>query len=84
MYKPLAVIVIFLFDVINEIISNFSRLASNAKLIVQKKQIQEANLQKSLRQLQEVNVEFRTMDKDINTIRPQLMKLQRNKDEYTR
>ena len=84
MYKPLAVIVIFLFDVINEIISNFSRLASNAKLIAQKKQIQEANLQKSLRQLQEVNVEFRTMDKDINTIRPQLMKLQRNKDEYTR
>ena len=32
----------------------------------------------------EINMQFRTMDKDINTVRPLLMKLQREKDEYTR
>jgi len=42
------------------------------------------NLQQATRHMQEVNVEFRTMDRDINTIRPQLMKLQRTKDDYTR
>lgn len=56
----------------------------NARLIGQKKQEAQKNLNQAVRHMQEVNVEFRTMDKDINTVRPLLMKLQRNKDEYTR
>ncbi len=56
----------------------------NARLVGLKKQEATKNLQQATRHLQEVNMEFRTMDKDINTIRPQLMKLQRTKDEYTR
>lgn len=38
----------------------------------------------SLRSYREVNMEFRTMDKDINTVRPELMKLQWEKKQYTR
>ena len=38
----------------------------------------------SLRSYREVNMEFRTMDKDINTVRPELMKLQWEKRQYTR
>ncbi len=56
----------------------------NARLIGQRKLEAEKNLGQAIRHLQEINVEFRTMDKDINTIRPQLMKLQRNKEDYTR
>ena len=60
------------------------RIIENSKLIGVK--LQEANrnhpqLQKKCNQ---INVEFRTMDKDINTVRPLLMKLQREKDQYTR
>ena len=36
------------------------------------------------RKFAQVNIEFRTMDKDINTVRPLLMKLQREKDQLTR
>ena len=31
-----------------------------------------------------INVQFRTMDKDINTVRPELMKLQWEKEQYFR
>jgi hypothetical protein len=31
----------------------------------------------------QINMQFRTMDKDINTVRPELMKLQREKDHHT-
>ena len=60
------------------------RLMDNAKLIGFKKNEVQKNLSQAVRYLQEINIEFRTMDRDINTVRPQLMKLQRNKDEYTR
>ena len=56
----------------------------NFKLLGQKKLEAEKNFKQAACHLQEKNIEFRTIDKDINTIRPRLMKLQRNKDEYTR
>ena len=61
-----------------------NRVMENAKLLGKKDQeAQKAVLQAS-RMFAQVNMEFRTMDKDINTVRPLLMKLQREKDQYTR
>ena len=56
----------------------------NAKMLGDK--LNEANraVMTVQRQFAQVNVEFRTMDKDINTVRPLLMKLQREKDQLTR
>ena len=59
-------------------------LMENAKLLGQRRINAEKNMQQAIRHNRETTVEYRTMDKDINTVRPQLMKLQRNKDEYTR
>jgi hypothetical protein len=56
----------------------------NAKLLGQRKNDAEKNIVQASKHHREINVEYRTMDKDINTVRPQLMKLQRQKDEYTR
>ena len=60
------------------------RLMENAKMLGDK--LNEAN--KAVitvqRQFAQVNIEFRTMDKDINTVRPLLMKLQREKEQLTR
>lgn len=56
----------------------------NARQLGQRKQDAEKNLNQAIRHMRETTVEYRTMDKDINTVRPQLMKLQRNKDDYTR
>ena len=66
------------------IVAHIHRLMDNARVLFLKKQEAQLNLTQAVRHLQEVNIEFRTMDKDINTVRPLLMKLQRNKDEYTR
>ena len=60
------------------------RLMENARLLGLKNQQAMKNLQQAKRHLQEVYMEFRTMDKDINIIRPRLMKLQRTNDDYTR
>ena len=60
------------------------RIIDNAKLLGER--LQEATKKHPQMQVKfnKINVEFRTMDKDINTVRPQLMKLQREKDHYTR
>ena len=60
------------------------RLMDNAKLLGQRRVDAEKNLSQATRHVRVTTTEYRTMDKDINTVRPQLMKLQRNKDDYTR
>ena len=59
-------------------------IMENAKLLGEK--LQDANkiIPKVQRNFALINMEFRTMDKDINTVRPLLMKLQREKDQHTR
>ncbi len=63
---------------------NPSRMIENAKMMGYRRQDAEKNLAQANRHVRETMMEYRTMDKDINTVRPQLMKLQRNIDEYKR
>ena len=60
------------------------RVMNNAKALGEK--LQDANKASNMlaREFSQINMEFRTMDKDINTVRPLLMKLQREKDQFTR
>ncbi len=60
------------------------RLLENAKILGER--VQEATRQLNMvqKQLREANTEFRTLDRDINTVRPELMKLQWEKEQYTR
>lgn len=60
------------------------RIIQNAKLIGEKLLEATRNQPRLQRRFLLINMEFRAMDKDINTIRPLLMKLQREKDYYTR
>ena len=60
------------------------RIIENAKLIGEKLQEATRNQPQMQRRFTQIYMEFCTMDKDINTLRPQLMKLQREKDHYTR
>ena len=55
----------------------------NAKKMGEKLQEAIRNHPQMQRKFAQINMEFRTMDKDINTVRPELMKLQREKDHYT-
>ena len=57
-------------------------LMQNAKLLGKRLQEATKTLQQAGRHFNEVNMEFRTMDKDINTIRPELMRLQWEKEQY--
>ena len=59
------------------------RIIDNAKLIGEKLQDATKKQPQMQRKFAQINMQFRTMDKDINTVRPQLMKLQREKDQYT-
>ena len=57
----------------------------NAKVLSERlKDARDKVMPRLQREVAHVNVQFRTMDKDINTVRPLLMKLQREKDHYTR
>lgn len=60
------------------------RLMENAKVLGQRRVDAEKNLNQATRHVRIKTTEYRTMDKDINTVRPVLMKLQRSKDDYTR
>ena len=64
-------------------VCTLSRIIENAKLIGEKLQEATRNHPPMQRTVAHINMEFRTMDKDINTVRPLLMKLQREKDQYT-
>ena len=58
-------------------------IMNNAKLIASRIREAQKSLQQAGRNFAEVNMAFRTMDKDINTIRPELMRLQWEKEQYT-
>ena len=60
------------------------RIIGNAKLIGQKLQEATRNHPLIQRRYNQIHMEFRTMDKDINTLRPQLMKLVWEKEQYIR
>ena len=57
---------------------------NNAKALGEKLQEATKYSIKVGREYTQINMQFRTMDKDINTVRPLLMKLQREKDQFTR
>ena len=57
-----------------------SRLMENAKRVGKKLQESQKSKEQMLRQDRQFNIEFRTIDKDLNTIRPDLMKLQERKE----
>ena len=59
-------------------------LMANGKLLGERLREFQKLHDKSLRTHREVNMVFRTMDKDINTVRPELMKLQWEKTQYMR
>jgi len=59
-------------------------LMANAKVVGERLMEFQKLYDLSLRHLMETNMEFRTMDKDINTMRPELMKLQWEKEQYMR
>lgn len=59
------------------------QLLENARLLGERVQESQKAAELSRRKLHEANIEFRTMDRDINTIRPELMKLQWEKEQYT-
>ena len=58
------------------------RLLENARLLGERVIESQKAADLSRRRLHEANIEFRTMDRDINTIRPELMKLQWEKEQY--
>lgn len=60
------------------------RLMENARLLGQKRQEAEKNLSQAKKDNQATTMDYRSMEKDINTSRPKLMKLQKQKEEYTR
>lgn len=60
------------------------RVMKNAKVLAERLQEAKANVPLLQKRLAHANIEFRTLDKDINTVRPLLMKLKREKDHYTR
>ena len=60
------------------------RLMENAKILGQRRGDAEQNLLQANRHYQDATMEYRTIDKDMNTARPQLVKLQRQKQEYIR
>ena len=65
-------------------IMSYFRVMKNAKALGEKLQEATKSSGKVVREYSQINMQFRTMDKDINTVRPLLMKLQREKDQYTR
>ena len=62
----------------------YCSLMTNARLLGERLREFQKLHDKSLRTDREVNMVFRTMDKDINTVRPELMKLQWEKTQYMR
>ena len=59
-------------------------LMTNGKLLGERLREFQKLHDKNLRTHREMNMIFRTMDKDINTVRPELMKLQWEKTQYMR
>ena len=59
-------------------------LMTNAKAVGERLMEFQKLYNLSLRHLNQTNMEFRTMDKDINTMRPELMRLQWEKEQYMR
>uniref|UniRef100_A0A1X7VM49 SH2 domain-containing protein n=1 Tax=Amphimedon queenslandica TaxID=400682 RepID=A0A1X7VM49_AMPQE len=55
----------------------------NAKLLSHKITVAESSHKTSLQQLRDCNSKFRALDRDLNVLRPELMRLQWEKDQYT-
>jgi hypothetical protein len=60
------------------------RVIENTKLVSEKLQEAIRDQPRVQRRYNQINMEVRTMDKVINTIRPQLMKLLNEKEHYVR
>ena len=60
------------------------RVIENVRLLGEKVQIAETLHKAALRHVKDSNDTFRALDRDLNTLRPELMRLQWEKDQYTR
>ena len=58
-------------------------MIDNARLLDEKVQIAETLHRAALRHVKESNDTFRALDRNLNTLRPELMRLQWEKDQYT-
>ena len=56
----------------------------NGKLLGKRLEQAEASHRKAMSDMMECNNRFRALDRDLNTLRPDLMRLQWEKDQYTR
>ena len=66
------------------LISPPSSILDNGKLLGDRLALAESHHRQALNDMRDCNNKFRALDRDLNTLRPDLMRLQWEKDQYTR